>query len=88
MEETELPSQAHVYSSLNDEHITQNQYKHAKKVWKASVCTIMGDYHDLYLKTDVYLLADVFENLCLCLQHYGWIQHTTIHRRACLGTQC
>ena len=33
----------------------------------------IGDYHDLYLKTDVLLLADVFEKLIgMCLEYY-WL---------------
>ena len=32
----------------------------------------MGDYHDLYLKTDVLLLADLFEKfISACLDYYG-----------------
>ena len=32
----------------------------------------LGDYHDFYLATDVYLLADVFENFRdMCLDYYG-----------------
>ena len=32
----------------------------------------MGDYHDLFLKTDVLLLAVVFENFVnTCLEDYG-----------------
>ena len=44
----------------------------AQKVWDVLKCTNFGDYHDLYLKTDVLLLADVFENFRnLCLTTYG-----------------
>ena len=35
-------------------------------------CKMMGDYHDLYVQTDVALLADVFENFHnLCEEQYG-----------------
>ena len=70
--ETSLPKKEDFYSKLNDEHITEDEYAHAQTVWKTFDCKTLGDYHDLYVKTDVALLADVFENfLKLCLQQYG-----------------
>jgi hypothetical protein len=46
---------------LNDEHVSDADYDHATGVFEAFSCQNMGDYHDLYLKSDVLLLADVFE---------------------------
>ena len=60
-QETELPLIEKFHSSLTDESISQKDYQHAQKVWKAFSCETLGDYHDLYLKTDVTLLADVFQ---------------------------
>ena len=60
--ETSLPKKESFYSKLNDEHITEDEYAHAKTVWETFECKTLGDYHDLYVKTDVALLADVFEN--------------------------
>jgi hypothetical protein len=38
--------------------ISQKQYDHAQKVWEEAGCKTFGDYHDLYLRTDVLILAD------------------------------
>ena len=71
-EETSLPNKEKFYSKLNDENITDDEYEHAQAVWEAFGCKTLGDYHDLYVKTDVALLVDVFENFRnLFLKKYG-----------------
>ena len=55
-------SQDKFYSGLSQEGITDDDYQHAQEVWTTFDCQTIGDYHDLYLRTDVLLLADVFEN--------------------------
>ena len=59
--ETQLPPIDSFYSRLTDEKISAKDYEHAQKVWEAFNCKTLGDYHDLYLKTDITLLADVFQ---------------------------
>ena len=52
--------------------ISEKDYLKASNIWTVFKMNTMGDYHDLYLKTDVLLLADVFENLInTCLDYYG-----------------
>ena len=58
--ETSLPQKEAFFSKLSDEGISDNDYTHAQNVWSAFNMKCLRDYHDLYLKTDVLLLADVF----------------------------
>ena len=60
--ETELPDKESFYNELNKEHITDEDYVHAQKVWKEFNLKNVGEYHDLYVQSDTLLLADVFEN--------------------------
>ena len=71
LKETKLPSKEDFYSKLYDEHISDEDYQPAIQVWNTLNCQTLQDYHDLYLKSDVLLLADVFENFRkTCLKHY------------------
>ena len=70
-EEKKLPCIEQFYSSLTESIISAEQYNNAMNIWNKMNCKTIGDYHDLYLKTDVLLLCDVFENFRkFSLQHF------------------
>ena len=72
LSETQLPPKSEFYSKLNDDDITDADYQHALNVWNTFNCKTIRDYHNLYLKSDVLLLADEFENFRkTCLRHYN-----------------
>ena len=66
-----VPDRCEFFSSLKDECIKQKDYLHAIDVWIMFKMKTMGDYHDLYLKTDVSLLAYNSEKFIdMCFKYY------------------
>ena len=55
-----LPEKEEFYSNLNMQDITNADYMHEKIVCKDFEIKNVGKYHDLYLKSNTLLLADVF----------------------------
>ena len=57
---------------MNDNNISEEDFDHAQRIWKEFGVKNVGEYHDLYLKSDVLLLADVFEEFRnVCLENYS-----------------
>ena len=70
--ETKLSPREAFYSKLNMAGVREEDYEHANRTWKEFGLKDLGEYHDLYLKTDVILLANVFEAFRkVCLKSYG-----------------
>ena len=74
-----LPSQDKFYSNLYNSSCSDEDYKQALTVWEKFECKTFLDYHNIYLQSDVLLLADVwkaFRETCFknynldCLYYY------------------
>ena len=59
----ELPNKNTFYSSLTDSKISDEEYEVVLNVWNKFQMKTMKDCHDLYLKCDILLLADLFEKI-------------------------
>lgn len=54
--EEKLLEKHNIYNILQDKHISDEQYKHVQNVWNTFNLKTVGEYHDLYLKSDILLL--------------------------------
>ena len=61
MFDAKIPDRCKFFGSLKGKCISEKDYLHAIDIWILFKMKKMGDYHDLYLKTDILLLANVFE---------------------------
>ena len=67
-DETSLPDKEAFYSNLHMEDIADVDYRHANRVFKAFKLKDLGQYHDLYVKSDTLQLSNVFDtsrNMCI-----------------------
>lgn len=67
-----LPNIDDFHNRLEEKNCSLEQYHHAQNVWNTFDCSNLGEYVDLYMATDIMLLADVFETFrTSCLHTYG-----------------
>jgi hypothetical protein len=71
LNDKKLPSIKDFYSQLNKKDCSINDYNQAIKVWDTFRCKTLLEYHNIYLKCDVLLLADIWFNFRkVCIKNY------------------
>ena len=69
--ENKLSGLSKFFSFLKDECLSVKDYQRANNIWNVFKMNTTSQYHDHYLKTDVLLLADVFQKfISTCLDYY------------------
>ena len=85
-----LPGKESFHSNLTLENISEKDYAHANNVFKKFNINNLGGYHDLYVRSDTLLLADIFENFRQsCLENYEldpahFVSLPGLARKSCL----
>ena len=68
------------YNNLNLENISEEDHNHGKRIYRDFEIKNLGEYHDLYLRSDVLLPADAFENFQkICFDNQNVFRLNQIH---------
>ena len=70
-EETSLPPREKFFNDLSKKHISDTDYTFIHELWKTFNLKNLGELHDLYMETDVLLLADVFQEF----RHFSLLKY-------------
>ena len=57
-----LPEKNEFYNNLNLRYILEEDYNYEKRIYRDFDIKNLGEYHALFLRNNVLLLADVSEN--------------------------
>ena len=72
LDDNALPPRDSFFNELRNEECSEADYGHAARVWDGFQCRTLKGYMELYLKTDVLILADIFEEFReVCTTNYG-----------------
>ena len=71
--EDKLPDKCEFFSSLKDKCISKEEYDRAINIWNVFRIKTLGEYYDLYLKTDALLLADMSGKFIKTCLDYYWL---------------
>ena len=72
LEDKQLPKKEAFFSGLGNEHISDEDYEQAQRVWREKRCEALWDYTRCYLEADTLQLADVFSaHRSVCFTRYG-----------------
>ena len=72
LSEQNLPPPSAFYDRINDQHISESDYDHAKQLWSLCDMNTLEDYLRHHLTVQSLLFADVFENFRdVMLKDYG-----------------
>ena len=70
-DKTHIHEDGWISKTLVGKNISEEDYDYAKKIYK-KYCETFGDFHDFYMKVDVILLADVFDEFSnMCFNYFG-----------------
>ena len=70
-EESCLPPKEKFYNNISKTHISEDEHDFIKELWKTFKLKNLGELHDLYMETDVILLADVFQEF----RHFSLLKY-------------
>ena len=88
LDKQQLPPRAAFHRSLSGETYSEDDYAYLQSVWREFGCRTLREYMQLYLTTDVFFFANVFENFRCDLPRSLRARPRVLRVRAAVVVEC